>query len=163
MIVQLTYGLMAVPAFSSPIGNTARLLGPRRAVEPDVDATVRRPLRGYPIAHLGFQVRDLLGGALADVVPALGQISTCLRARARRIHQTVYRPDGASQHRANHERDGVPFLRHCQTSTAPPQRILVLRLYQFLPYLARLATLKQEADRRPMPSGRQSAMGRPVR
>src|SRR5215204_3397638 len=109
MIVQLTYGLMAVPAFSSPIGNTAPLLAPRRAVEPDVDAAVRRPLRGYPFAHLSFQVRDLL----------LGELSACLRTRTRRIHETVYRPDGASQRRADHERDGVPFFRHCQTSTAP--------------------------------------------
>src|SRR5215210_1830780 len=119
MIAQLTYGLMAVPAFSSPMGNTACLLGPRRGVEPDVDATVRRPLGGYPIAHLSFQVRDLLRGALADIVPALGQISACLRAGARRVHQTVYRPDGASQRRTNHERDGVSFLRHSQSSTAP--------------------------------------------
>src|SRR5215212_1414355 len=105
MIVQLTYGLMAVPAFSSPMGNTACLLGPRRAAEPDVDATVRGPLGGYPIAHFGFQVRDLLRGALADVVPALGEISACLRTRARCVHQTEYRPDGAAQRRANHERD----------------------------------------------------------
>src|SRR5829696_719721 len=118
MIVQLTYGLMAVPAFSSPIGNTAPLLASRRAVEPDVDAAVRRPLRCYPFAHLSFQVRDLLRGALADVMPALGEISACLRTRTRRIHETVYRPDGASQRRADHERDGVPFFRHCQTSCA---------------------------------------------
>src|SRR5215203_5651321 len=122
MIVQLTYGLMAVPAFSSPIGNTARLLAPRRAVEPDVDATVRRPFRGNPIAHLGFQVCDLLRGALADVVPALGEISACLRAGAWRLHETVNRPNSASQRRANHECDGMPFLRHCQTSTAPSPR-----------------------------------------
>src|SRR5215211_6479284 len=122
MIVQLTYGLMAVPAFSSPMGNTARLLGSCRAVEPDVDATVRGPLRGYPIAHLGFQVRDLLRGALANVVPALGQISACLRAWARRVHETVNGTNGASQRRANHERDGVPILRHCQTSPAPSLR-----------------------------------------
>src|SRR5215213_5660249 len=116
MMVQLTYGLMAVPAFSSPIGNTARLLAPCRAIEPDIDATVRRPFRGYPIADLGFQVRDLLRGTLANVVPTLGQISACLRSRARCVHETVNRPDGASQRRANHERDGVSFLRHCQTS-----------------------------------------------
>src|SRR5215213_11876562 len=113
MSVQLTYGLMAVPAFSSPMGITARLLGPRRAVEPDVDATVRRPLGGYPVAHLGFQIRDLLRGALADVVPALGQVRACLSARARRVHETVNGPDGAAHRRADHERDGVPFLCHC--------------------------------------------------
>src|SRR4051812_24883294 len=119
MIVQLTYGLMAVPAFSSPMGITAPLLRPCRVVESDVDATVRRPLGGYPIAHLGFQIRDLLRRALADVVPALGQISTGLRAGTRSVHETVNGSNGASQRRAEHERDGVPFLRHCQTSTAP--------------------------------------------
>jgi hypothetical protein len=83
---------------------------PAQDIDPNINAALRRPFGGDSITHVGSRLANSLNRAITNVVPALVRLGTSVCPWARRIHESVDRPNGASQRRPNHERNRVPSL-----------------------------------------------------